>query len=196
MNTGAYFQKEAVAPSPKTPKMTQPQPFFTQEQYQQIVQMMSKGSTEGSSSSSKLAAACILTHVNAFVSHCINSDWIIDTGASNHMTSRLELLQTHKSLPMTKKNIVHLPNGNAVKISHTGSTYVLNNQSIYNVLYILDFKFNLLSVSQLTKELMFLVGFFPDFCIFQDLYSGQVKGIIREEHGIYVLKGGVSELLS
>nr|XP_016510817.1 PREDICTED: uncharacterized protein LOC107828085 [Nicotiana tabacum] len=197
LNTGPHHQKGFTSANPITPQMTQTQPFFTQEQYQQIVLMLSQESAEGSGSSSKIVAAGILTHVNAFVSQCINSDWIIDTGASNHMTSRFELLlvvtQTHKSLPTTKKNIVHLPNGNAMLISHICSTSVLDNQKIYNVLYIPDFKFNLLLVSQLTRELKCMVGFFPDFCIFQNLYSGQVKEIGREEHGLYVLKGGVSE---
>ncbi|XP_075083645.1 uncharacterized protein LOC142167379 [Nicotiana tabacum] len=55
-----------------------------------------------------------------------------------------------------------------------------------------DFKYNLLSVSQLTKELQCMVAFFPNFCIFQDLYSGQVKGIGKEEHDLYILQGGSS----
>ena len=49
-------------------------------------------------------------------------------------------------------------------------------------------KFNLLSVSRLTRELKCCVAFSPDFCIFQDLSNGMVKGIGREEHGLYILK--------
>jgi len=39
-----------------------------------------------------------------------------------------------------------------------------------------------------------MVVFFPEFCIFQDLSNGQVKGIGREDQGLYVLKEGLSSL--
>ncbi|XP_019232509.1 PREDICTED: uncharacterized protein LOC109213202 [Nicotiana attenuata] len=79
--------------------------------------------------------------------------------------------------------------GNVVTVSHSGNTTVLKDHNISDVLFIPDFKYTLLSVSQLTKELQCLVAFFPDFCIFQDLYNGHVLGIGKEEHGLYLLKG-------
>jgi len=48
-----------------------------------------------------------------------------------------------------------------------------------------------LSVSQLTKEFQCVATFFPDFCILQDFSSGQVKGIGREDQGLYILKDGL-----
>ncbi|XP_019257833.1 PREDICTED: uncharacterized protein LOC109236058 [Nicotiana attenuata] len=167
-------------------------PVFTPEQYQQIVHLLSKGSIEGSEALSKSTAAGILNKVNAFMSHCVNDRWIVDTRASNHMTSSLEILHDYKALPNTEENKVQLPTGSVASVSHIGNASVLSNHEISNVLYIPDFKFNLLSVSKLTKELKYMVGFFPDFCIFQDLFSGQVKGIGREEHGLYILRGSTS----
>ena len=35
-----------------------------------------------------------------------------------------------------------------------------------------------------------MVGFFPDFCVFQDLSTGQVNGIGKEEHGLHILNEG------
>ncbi|XP_070003163.1 uncharacterized protein [Nicotiana sylvestris] len=55
-----------------------------------------------------------------------------------------------------------------------------------------DFKFNLLSVSKLTKDLWCSVTFFPDFCIFQDLYSGRVMRICKEHNGLYLLKENIT----
>ncbi|XP_070055035.1 uncharacterized protein [Nicotiana tomentosiformis] len=49
----------------------------------------------------------------------------------------------------------------------------------------IDFMYNLL----LTKEFQYFVAFFPDFCIFLDLYIGQVNGIGKENHGQYILQG-------
>ena len=48
---------------------------------------------------------------------------------------------------------------------------------MHNVMYIPEFKHNLLSVSKLTMELNCSVHFYPDFCSFHDLFSGRVKGI-------------------
>ena len=62
-----------------------------------------------------------------------------------------------------------------------------SQDTIKNVLLIPDFKFNLLSVSKLTKDLNCVVSLFPDFVIFQDLYTGQVKGIAKENVSLYHL---------
>uniref|UniRef100_A0A3Q7GJ35 Uncharacterized protein n=1 Tax=Solanum lycopersicum TaxID=4081 RepID=A0A3Q7GJ35_SOLLC len=79
-------------------------------------------------------------------------------------------------------NKVHLPTGHIVSVAYTGSSKIFSDNSISNVLVLPEFKFNLLSVSRLTRELKCSVSFFPDFCIFQDLSNGMVKGIGREEH--------------
>lgn len=47
-------------------------------------------------------------------------------------------------------------------------------------------KYNLLSTSKLTKELQCLISFYPDRCVFQDLYDGEVKRIGREANGLYI----------
>lgn len=64
----------------------------------------------------------------------------------------------------------------------------LDKMQVDQVLYVPDFKFNLLSVSKLTKALSCSVNFFPDFCVFQDLYNGRVREIGREEGGLYIVK--------
>lgn len=58
------------------------------------------------------------------------------------------------------------------------------------------FKFNLLSVHKLTKELNCSVSFFPTYCVFQDLLSGKVKGIGEVEDGLYVMKWNKIRTLS
>lgn len=93
-------------------------------------------------------------------------EWIVDKKATHHITS--------KDVVDKIKNGIHLPNVKTVAVSHLGSTTVLASHTISNVLYLPDFKINLMSVSKITKELQCMVGFFPKFCIFQDLYIGQV----------------------
>ncbi|XP_019224817.1 PREDICTED: uncharacterized protein LOC109206448 [Nicotiana attenuata] len=194
--TGNYVSKPAPPP-PLQPQrqgrnapisvgtsMAQPSAsFFTQEQYQQIIQLLSKGCNEGSSEKSATVAGTM----KALFTSCINKEWIVDTGATDHMKSTLEVLKTFKQKLMFERSKVHLPTGDVAYVSHIGKASVFEGQNISNVLYIPEFKYNLLSVSKLTKELQCSALFFPDFCIFQDLCSGQVKAIGKEDRGLYVL---------
>nr|XP_016437392.1 PREDICTED: uncharacterized protein LOC107763414 [Nicotiana tabacum] len=52
-------------------------------------------------------------------------EWIVDTGASNHMASNLQMLKAYRLVPQSDKSIVHLPTGNIVSVTHRGLTYDL-----------------------------------------------------------------------
>ena len=128
-------------------------------------------------------ANCFSTNV---ASHC----WIVDSGASHHITTNEHLLRNSKCTASSHQDKVNLPTGDKASITHIGDTHLFNNEMIKEVLCVPEFKFNLLSVSQLTKELSCFVSFYPEFCIFQDLYSGRVKGIGREEGSLYIFRNG------
>ncbi|XP_075076759.1 uncharacterized protein LOC142163380 [Nicotiana tabacum] len=138
--------------------------------------MLGKVNEEAISSAQPAAAG-----IFAFLSSIVDDMWIIDTRVTNHMVENSKLLTKLDKDSSLKGGNVHLPNGNVVSISNTGTSSILRNKDIQNVLHIPDFKFNLLSVSKLTKELKYCMAFFPDFCLFQDLFSGQVRGIGRED---------------
>ncbi|XP_019255026.1 PREDICTED: uncharacterized protein LOC109233599 [Nicotiana attenuata] len=103
------------------------------------------------------------------------------------MTSNINLLTDITKLPNTKGGNVHLPNGKIVPVMYQGKCKITGGESIQNVLCVPDFKYNLLSVSKLTKELFCSVLFFPSFCVFQDLCTGKVRGIDKEKGGLYLL---------
>ncbi|OIT29723.1 hypothetical protein A4A49_63982, partial [Nicotiana attenuata] len=142
--------------------------IFTPEQYQQILRMLSeeKGPAEEQTT----------VDVANMAGNSITDQWIICTGASNHIVSSLDLLSCPKPVSHSKSTSVHLPNGQSTQITHTGSYALSNNQTLHNVLYVPKFKYNLLSVSRYTKELYCIVSFYPDFCLFQDLFGGNVRG--------------------
>ena len=109
---------------------------------------------------------------------------IVDSGASCHMVSSVAILSHNTTVNKNGLGKFHLPSGNVVNVTHTGSSCLFPGQEITNVMHIPEFKYNLLSVSQLTKELQCAVLFYPDFCILRDLSSGKVKGIGKEESGL------------
>lgn len=55
------------------------------------------------------------------------------------------------------------------------------------VLCVPTFKFNLMSVSEVTKDLNCCVTFSPKCCVFQDFSSGKVRAISEEENELYTL---------
>lgn len=101
------------------------------------------------------------------------------------MTYNARLLDRINNKHLGKK--VYFPNGQNTIITCLGSFTLPIRGTLKNVLVVLDFKHNLLSVSQMTRELRCSVHFFPEFCIFQDLFSGEVEEIGKEVEGLYHL---------
>lgn len=93
-------------------------------------------------------------------------------------------------------NTVQLPAGEKAEIMNTRISTILGDMNLIKVLFVPEFKFNLLSVTRLTKDLSCNNSFFPNFCTLQDLYSGKVIGIGREHNSLYLLKDEVPAVVS
>ncbi|KAL6336644.1 hypothetical protein AAG906_035958 [Vitis piasezkii] len=76
--------------------------------------------------------------------------WIIDTGATHHVTGDLSWLFDTIALFECP---VGLPNGESVVATQSGSVRLSNNITLKNVLYVPKLNCNLLSVSQLIDDL-------------------------------------------
>ncbi|XP_070015317.1 uncharacterized protein [Nicotiana sylvestris] len=88
--------------------------------------------------------------------------------------------EEYKKLGNQEGRKVQVLNGNKSQITDIGDATILGGQRIRNVLHVPVFKFNLLSVAKLIKNLVCTVKFFPDFYLLQGLYSVKVMGIGRE----------------
>lgn len=58
---------------------------------------------------------------------------------------------------------------------------------LQDVLFVPEFHYNLLSILKVTKDFNCFVTFYPGFCLFQDLSTGKLKGIGKEDDGLYYL---------
>lgn len=111
-----------------------------------------------------------------------------DFGASHHITSKKKLLENIRGLTKYQKDKVYLPTWENVEVTHIGETLMFEIEVVKNILFVLNFKFNLLLISKITKELSYFVYFYPDFWIFQDPFSSRMKGISKENGGLYIFK--------
>lgn len=157
------------------------------EQYNQILQMLGKTNLQGTSDVGTCTQGPISGSVNqiqssntarnSFKISVGSHDWIVDSGATNHITYKSDMLFDKKSMPSNSYNQVYLPNGDKTTVSHTWSCNINEHERVEDVLVIPKFKNNLLSLSKITKSRNCSVSFFPDFFVFRDLYNGQVKVI-------------------
>lgn len=102
-----------------------------------------------------------------------NTKCIVDSDASNHVCSNVELLFTTFKLDTVV--MLHLPDGSsrAVRVK-------LNNHIVLeNVLHVLGFTHNLISVAQLIKDLDLKCIFYKTHCIFQRSTSDHLLGVAK-----------------
>lgn len=83
---------------------------------------------------------------------------------------------------------VKLPTRQSAAVTHLGHVKISADFILSNVLCVPTFGFNLLSVSQLTRDLGCHVSFFADFCYIQDPCSRRMIGLAEQHDGLYHLK--------
>ena len=127
---------------------------------------------------------------NKEVFHATN--WVIDTGATDHMVHSIACFTT---ITATLNTYVNLPNGEVASVTHVGIVKILEHLILHNVLCVPSFSFNLISVSQLAKSTTCCLIFFGNLCSIQDLAHWSTLGLGKESNGLYLLdKSNISTL--
>lgn len=88
-----------------------------------------------------------------------STEWIIDSGAADHMVHSISLLIKITSVAHV---FVSLPNEESILVTHVGQVQLSYDLVLDNVLCVPSFSFNLISIGKLTHHLMllhFLVAF-------------------------------------
>ena len=121
-----------------------------------------------------------------------SSKWVIDSGATNHMTVNSSLFSTFQSQPST----ITLADGSQSCVLRSSKIFPTPSIPLSSVLSLLIFSFNLMSVRKLTRALKCYTSFFPDFCLFQDLMTKQIIGRGHESRGLYILDPVIPRLFT
>ena len=82
---------------------------------------------------------------------------------------------------------VLLPSGEKANIVAKGSLLLNSVYYLRDVLCVPTFKVNLMSVSQLTRDLNCSMTFFPHWCVLQDLATRRMIGLGKKRDGLYYL---------
>ncbi|KAK9706872.1 hypothetical protein RND81_07G157600 [Saponaria officinalis] len=111
--------------------------------------------------------------------------WIIDTGASTHVTGDLLLFDTYTPIsPLA----VGFPDGKVLKATHSGRVTLNDTLILANVLYAPNFTCNLLSVSQLLSSQKLEFHFTNSNCVIQDPTLKTRIGVGDLLDGLYQLR--------
>ena len=99
--------------------------------------------------------------------------WIIDTGASRHITDTLTCLVNVRYITACT---IGLPNGASTYATKEGDVYLSNHLVLRNVLFVPDFQCQLIYVSHLLSDNQCTILFTPTLCAIQDRPSGILVG--------------------
>lgn len=115
-----------------------------------------------------------------------SSTWLLDSGASHHMTSDLSNLAMHN--PYSGGDDVLLGDGSGLQISHSGSLSLPSYTKPFflnNVLCVPSLEKNLLSVFQLCTTNGVSVTFTPTYFQVRDLQTGTLRLVGTPKGGTY-----------
>ena len=137
------------------------------------------------SPSTLITAIYELANLNKCLVSSSSSEWVIDSGATYHMTSNSSLFSTFQSQP--SPSTATLADGSNAFVLRSSTIVPTQSIPLTSVLSLPNFSFNLMSISKLTRELNCYISFFLDFCLFRDLMTKHIISRGRESGSLYIL---------
>nr|XP_009608393.1 uncharacterized protein LOC104102399 [Nicotiana tomentosiformis] len=136
---------------------------FTRQKRFQLLQQMKMGQNSAGTSNATAKVICAgMTNFSediTYLNQISNDSWILDSGATKHMSFNKEFFTNLKTLP--KPLMVKLPNSYRVKVTHSETVRLLPNLFLQNVLYIPSFKSVVCAqVVQTTQAICFIHSLF------------------------------------
>lgn len=158
---------------------------ITPQQLEQLMRLLPTPSKTGGSETDEEMDCSYAGMVSCCFANTRSCEWIIDSGASDHITGTFEcLIEPERSKKEPKLN---LPTGDTSLITHCGKVMLANNLKLENVLFVPSFKHNLLSVQKLIKDTGCKVEFHKSYCVILDPDNSKIKGIGKAVSGLYYL---------
>ncbi|KAE8673457.1 Aspartic proteinase A3 [Hibiscus syriacus] len=142
--------------------------LFTKKQMEELQQYFSQMHTHPQSIPTGRIPSATLANTST------TPTWIVDSGASDHMTGDLRFFHTFHA----DSSISHIRTayGSLFGIAGHGSIRINQDILLSHVLYVPNLTCNLISISKLSADLCCTTKFNSDFCEFQDSSSGKVIG--------------------
>lgn len=130
-------------------------------------------------------------YAGATTSYGVDTNWYMDSGATDSITSNLEKLSVHDRYKGHDQ--IHTASGAGMEISRIGHSIVTTpsrDLHLKSVLYVPKANKNLVSVHRLTSDNSAFIEFHPDFFLIKDQATKKLLLRGRCDHGLYPLPAG------
>ncbi|KAK9682325.1 hypothetical protein RND81_10G065200 [Saponaria officinalis] len=150
-----------------------------------VMQQVLKAFSDKTSSLNVNNFAGTLPHslVNSTQKSVASTSWIMDTGASDHITFNINILCDVHALE--HHVLVGLPDGSVKVVHQVGPHHLTSYITLHNVLLVRDFHHNLLSVGKLVHDSQLVAIFDTHTCVLQDPSSKAPKGVAQRHGDLY-----------
>jgi histone deacetylase 1/2 len=133
---------------------------------------------------------------SATASYGVDTNWYMDTGATDHITSELDKLSVCDKYHGGEQ--VHTASGSGMEISHIGHDILRSpntNLQLKHILHVPSASKNLLSVNRIARDNDVFLEFHPDCFLVKEQSTRKtiLKG--RCEHGLYPIRPQNKEVL-
>jgi peptidoglycan hydrolase CwlO-like protein len=116
-------------------------------------------------------------YVHAFVPPQVTQlNWILDSGASKHVTGTSSEFTSYMSYPPTRKEMMRTADGTLQPIKGVGTVQCTQSIKLSSVLYVPTFHVNLISLSALVDQLDCRIILDRDNCLIQERQTGKKLG--------------------
>lgn len=123
-----------------------------------------------------------------------DTNWYVDTGATDHITNDLERLTTRERYTGTDQ--IQVANGAGLSISHIGNSLISGSSLVLkHILYVPKINKHLISVQRLASDNNAVVEFHPNYFLVKDRVTKKLLLHGRCKNGLYVLPHNFSQAL-
>ncbi|KAE9592424.1 putative RNA-directed DNA polymerase [Lupinus albus] len=163
---------------------------FTEKEVQEILALLNQNKGNLVHTRNSVVNTTMPTDMHSSSPGIINHQWLLDTGATYHITYDLSLFSTRKNIPPI---LITLPNGQKINTSISGTVRLTNNIELKDVLFVPHFQVNLVSVHKLVKTLQCHLIFSQNQCVILQNISKKMIGSANLQQRLYALNLGVEK---
>jgi hypothetical protein len=175
---------ETTTPTLDTSSSTRDIGGLSKDEVEALHRLMSRLDTPTTAASSSVLIDNLATALNASATPP-NDPWVIDSGASDHMTGISPLFSSYN--PCSGKDKVRIADGSLLLVLGKWSVSIIPSMTLAFVFHVPNLAANLLSIARITIELNCCVIFYSYYCFFQDLAMGKMIGSGSLNDGLYYL---------
>jgi hypothetical protein len=121
----------------------------------------------------------------SIATHNVDSEWILDSGASKHVTGSISEFDSYSPYPPTHRGTIQTADGTSQPIRGVGSVQCTPNIKLSSVLHVPAFPVNLVSLSTLIDQQDCNIMVNKYMCLIQERTTSMKIGTGTRHRGLW-----------